>query len=78
VDNQAEDPPVSRSVIFRVGLDTLIGGLLAGMTVYSATNQVKPAVMAGCVVALKTLQSRIAPSPHEMNVQRQAEKAGEA
>jgi hypothetical protein len=72
------DPPVSRTVIFRVALDTLIGGLLAGMTVYSATNQVKPSVMAGIVVALKTLQSRISPSPHEMNAQRQAEKAGEA
>ena len=78
MENADDDPPVSRTAIFRVGLDTLIGGLLAGMTVYSATNQVKPAVMAGCVIALKTLQSRIAPSPHEMSVQRQAEKAGEA
>jgi hypothetical protein len=70
------DPPMSRTVLFRVALDVLIGGLLGGITVYSTTNQVKPAIMAGCAVALKTLQSRMAPSPHEMNVQRQAEKEG--
>jgi hypothetical protein len=67
--------PMSHTVLLRVALDVLIGGLLAGMTIYSATNQLKTAVLGGLAIGLKTLQSAMSPNPEEMTRQRQAEKS---
>jgi hypothetical protein len=73
---QTEDPPMSHTVIFRVALDVLIGGFVCGLPVYMATGSLKTSTLTGLLSAAKVLQSTLAPSPHQMNVQRQAEKEG--
>ena len=70
--------PISKSVLFRVALDVVLGGFMAALPVYMATSSVRTSFLTGLLVAGKTLQSRLAPSPDEMNVQHQQAKADAA
>ena len=67
--------PFSRTVLFRVALDVALGGFMAALPVYMATGSVKSSTLTGLLIAGKTLQSRLAPSPDQMNVQHQQAKA---
>lgn len=70
-----ETSPFSKTVMFRVLLDVVLGGAMAALPVYMATSSVRTSLLTGLLVAGKTLQSRLAPSPDEMNVQHQQAKA---
>lgn len=72
-----EPAPLSRNAVFRIALDTLIKGLLAGTTAYSIAPAVKPAILAGIISALGALQSRLSPDLEKMNRQRQQEQSSQ-
>lgn len=64
------DPaPLSRNAVFRIGLDALIGGLLACTGSYAVAHNFKGACLVGTIALLKTLQSRLSPDLEKMNRQ---------